>query len=44
MSYESLKYYIGDLYVHIAMNVRKSITIMGPICGYYIFEIKKKKI
>jgi hypothetical protein len=38
MSYESLKYCIGDLYACIAMNVKKSTTIMGPICGYCIFE------
>jgi hypothetical protein len=35
MSYESPKYYIGDLYVGIAMNVKKLITIMEPICEYY---------
>jgi hypothetical protein len=38
VSYESFKYYIGHLYACIAMNVKKSITIMGPICGYCIFE------
>ncbi len=38
MSYESLKYCIGDLYAHIAMNVKKSATIMRSICGYWIFE------
>jgi hypothetical protein len=35
MSYESPKYYIGDLYAGIAMNVKKLITIMEPICEYY---------
>ncbi len=24
-----------DLYVGIAMNIKKSTTIMGPICEYY---------
>jgi hypothetical protein len=38
MSYESLKYCIGDLYVGIVMNVKKLVTIMGPICGYCVFE------
>jgi len=38
VSYESFKYCIGHLYACIAMNVKKSITIMGPICGYCIFE------
>jgi hypothetical protein len=27
-----------DLYASITMNVKNSMTIMGPICGYYIFE------
>jgi hypothetical protein len=35
MSYELCKYCIGDLYVGIAMNVKKLVTIMGPICRYY---------
>jgi hypothetical protein len=38
MSYESLKYCIGDLYAHIAMNVKKSVTFMRSICGHWIFE------
>jgi hypothetical protein len=38
MSYESPKYCIGDLYAGITMNVKKSMILMGPICGYCIFE------
>ncbi len=30
--------YYGTLYVGITLNVKKPTTIMGPICGYCIFE------
>ncbi len=30
---------LQDLYVGITMVVKKPTTIMGPICGYYIFEM-----
>jgi hypothetical protein len=34
MSYESHKYYNGNLYANIAKEVKKSTTIYGPTCGY----------
>jgi len=29
---------LWDLYAGITMNVKKIVSIMGPICGYCIFE------
>jgi hypothetical protein len=34
MSYESHKYYNGNLYASNAKDVKKSTTIYGPTCGH----------
>jgi hypothetical protein len=44
MSYDSHKYYNGNLYAGIAMDVKKPTTIMKPLCEYCIFEMALWKL